>query len=126
MAQATYRHGSPLMVDFIPGNPDMQAGEVRIVGDTPVVAHSDIATGELGAVASRGGVYLMRAEADIAAGQKVYWDNGPLAQRVSVTAEALEKPHFGFAAPFSGGVTSENDLILVIHDPDGTSILDAG
>ena len=124
MADATYRHGNALMLDFVAASPGVTAGDVVISdgGDTPYVAHNDIAVGELGAVASRGGVYEMRAEAGIGSGKKVYWDAGALAQRVSITPEATAKKHFGYLAPRTG-ITSENELVLVVHDPDGTSII---
>lgn len=78
MAQAIYRHGQPLMLDYTPGSA-VTAGDVIVVGDQPRIAHSDIAASALGALAAGGGVYTVPKTAGggtaIAAGKKVYWDD---------------------------------------------------
>lgn len=77
MAQATYRHGNPLMVDYTPSSA-VSAGDVIVIGDDIRIAHVDIAANEKGAVAAQGGVYTFAkstaTSSAIAAGKRVYWD----------------------------------------------------
>ena len=80
---ATFRHGNPVMVDHTPGS-GVTAGDVIVTGDTPRIAHRDIAANALGALASGGGVYDMTADAAIAADKKVYWNAS--ASKVTETA----------------------------------------
>lgn len=76
MAQASFRHGKPLMLDHTP-SADVTSGEVIAVGDGCLIAHSDIPADTLGAVASCFGIYLMAKAGGsaIADRKKVYWDD---------------------------------------------------
>ena len=116
--EATFKHGDPLFVDYTPGSA-VDAGDVVVLDSVPFVAHSDIAASELGAVAARGGVYTMTADAEIAAGDKVYWDSS--ASKITISTDTGANKHFGFVAP-GGGSSADGDPIIVIHAPDGTAI----
>lgn len=77
--EAIFRHGSPLMVDYTPSGAAVAAGQVVVIGSFPRIAHSDIADGKLGALATRGGVYEMPKTAGVSSaienGVVVYWDD---------------------------------------------------
>ncbi|TWT65617.1 DUF2190 family protein [Crateriforma conspicua] len=73
---ATFKHGRPLMIDHTPGS-DVTAGDVVELAACVRIAHSDIPSGQLGALASGGGVYEVdkvsaQAWAD---GESIYWDD---------------------------------------------------
>lgn len=74
MAQLTFLSGSPVMIDHTPGSA-VTAGDGVVVNDKVFIAHSDIAANALGSVAAGGGVYRGPANAAIAKGKKVYWDD---------------------------------------------------
>lgn len=112
MAQATFRHGSPLQVDYTPSGADVAAGQVVIVGDVPMIAHHAIEDGELGAVAAMGGVYQVVANEAIAVGKPVYWVNAD--DKVTETADG--NTHFGYAITASA---ADGDEIDVVHCPAG-------
>lgn len=75
MAVATLYHGDPCMVDYTP-SADVDAGDVIVVGNGVRIAHRDIAEGALGALAIRGGVYIVPKATGSALndGALVYWD----------------------------------------------------
>lgn len=108
--QATYRHGWPLMADHTP-NAAVAAGDVIVVGTRVCIAHSAIAADALGAVAVGGGVYDVTADAALAAGAKVYWDD--TANKVTATAGANKV--FGYVAPGSSSA-ADGDTIRAVHD----------
>lgn len=76
-------HGGPTMVDHTPSGA-IAAGEVVVTGDTPRIAHLDIAAGVLGALAAEGGVYRVAGDAAIAADKKVWWNS--TANQITETA----------------------------------------
>jgi predicted RecA/RadA family phage recombinase len=83
MFELMFLHGDPVMVDWTPGAA-VAAGEVVVVGNTPMVAHAAIPASTLGALASHGGVYQGLSGGAIGVGVLVYWDNA--ANRVTTTA----------------------------------------
>lgn len=92
MAVAVMSHGDPLMIDHTPGSA-VAAGDVLTydaAGLATVIAHRDIAAGELGAVAAGGGVYEVTATVALTAGDKVYFAAG----EVNLTNT---NPLFGYA-----------------------------
>lgn len=99
------------MVDTTAGA-DISAGEVDLVGDVPAIAHNEIANGDLGALAFRGGVYEVPGDAVIAIGTKVYWDD----TAKKVTGTAAGNKHFGTTVTACGGDTQ---LCDVLHHPEG-------
>jgi hypothetical protein len=116
---AEFLHGSPLMVKYTPSGAATPVGAVIVVANYPFVAHGRIEDGVLGALASRGGVYRCIADGNLAPGAKVYWDD--TANKITVTAAAGARKHFGFILPQSDPV-ADGDPVDVIHAPDGTSV----
>jgi predicted RecA/RadA family phage recombinase len=115
MAQATFRHGVPLMVDYTPSGADVAAGDVVLIGNTAGwtcgVAHLDIEDGVLGALAAGGGVYEVVNLNNAANGTKVYWDN----TNDKVTTTSTNNAQFGFIVSRGGGGANTNCLAL--HKP---------
>jgi predicted RecA/RadA family phage recombinase len=72
--QAQFVGGCPIMVDYTPGA-DVAAGDVIVTSDTPRIAHLDIASGVLGALAATGGLYQCVGDGAIGADKTVYWDD---------------------------------------------------
>ena len=72
MAQATFYHGDPRMVDYTPVSA-VTAGDVVVQGVTPMIAHRDIPANRKGALAIGGGVYDCDCNASIGAGVAVWW-----------------------------------------------------
>lgn len=90
---AIYRHGSVLMLDHTPATA-LTAGDIVGINGQAAIVHSDIAAGDLGAVACPTGsaVYEVRKAANVVIldGGRVYWD--PVSETASfrrLTAGAL-------------------------------------
>lgn len=114
MAQADFHQGDPIMVDHTPGS-NVTGGSVVVVGDSPLVAHRDIAANKQGALAAGGGIYIMTAVEAIPAGVDVYW--------VAASGKVDDSPatgdkHFGRSVTAS---SADGDKIYVLHDPNGTA-----
>ena len=109
MAQATFSHGYPVMVPYTP-TADVAAGDVIVVGDTPMVAHDNITAGRLGDLAVGGGVYRVVSAGAISAGTIVYWDD----TNNKVTASGTGNKAFGIAIE---AASAANETILVWHHP---------
>lgn len=76
MAEATFKHGSPLMVDHTTAGTAIAAGEVVVTGSCIRIAHVGIPANTLGALAAGGGVYEVAKNDDDEAwtiGVPVYW-----------------------------------------------------
>lgn len=112
MAEATFKHGNPLMVDYTPGSA-VAAGEVVELNDVPFVAHNAIAANELGALAARGGVYELTTDGTTdTPGDTVYWDD----TANKITTSASGNPKFGYTLP-DQGASADDDKVKVIHAP---------
>lgn len=109
MAQLTFLSGEPIMVDHTPSGA-VTAGDGVVVNDKIFVAHSDIAANALGSVAAGGGVYRGNANAAIAKGKLVYWDDS--ANEFTETAGSNKK----FGVTVSASAASDAD-IDVLHTP---------
>ena len=111
--EAAYRHGDPVMIDHTPGA-DVSAGQVVLIGNTTGftcgVAHSDIANGELGAIAAGGGVYAVKVASNYAAGTKVYWDD----TNSILTTTSTNMSLFGFTVE---AAAAANAVVKVLHEP---------
>jgi predicted RecA/RadA family phage recombinase len=112
MAQATFRNGCPLFVDYTPSGSSVSAGDVVVIGDSTFIAHADIPNGRKGALAASGGVYRVVAGGAIAQGKKAYWDSS--AHKVVAASEG--NTPIGFVAPGSSAA-ADGDVIEVIHLP---------
>lgn len=108
--EARFVSGDPLSVDYTPSGADIEAGEVKVVGDVPAIARLKIVDGELGALDVGGGVYECVPSGIIAAGVKVYWDD----TNNKVTATAGGNKVFGW-----NGLAASVNLVAheFIHNP---------
>ena len=121
----TFRKGKAIMVDYDAGVSTYNAGDVIVIGPTPVVAHESIPSFTGGktrdAVAVEGGIYECVTDGTGAVGDEVYWD----ATNKKITATATGNPHFGImvAGPtfLASGASPAADLDLcwVLHRPKG-------
>lgn len=115
MADATFRHGAPVMVDYTPASGNVAAGAVVLVGNTTGwtcgVAHVDIENSTLGALASGGGVYQCVNLNNAANGTKVWWDDS----NNKVTTTSTNNALFGFVVSNGGGGANTNCDVL--HQP---------
>lgn len=114
MAQVTFRHGDPVMVDYTPGA-NVSAGDVVLLGNTTGltcgVVHVDTVSGVKGAVASGGGVYDCVNLNNAATYAKVWWDDA----NKKVTTTSTNNALFGFVV--SEGAGGANSTCKVLHKP---------
>jgi len=114
MAQVTFRHGDPVMIDYTP-SADVSAGDVVILGNTAGltcgVVHTDTANAALGSVAAGGGVYDVVNLNNAANYAKVWWDNAADKVTTTSTNNAL----FGFVVAGGGG--GANSTCRALHAP---------
>lgn len=114
MADTTFRHGDPIMVDYT-ASADVAAGEVVLLGNTTGVtcgvAHVAIANAALGAVAAGGGVYDLINLNNAADYAVVYWDNDVK----KATTTSTNNAKFGFVVDNGGG--GANTTCQVLHHP---------
>lgn len=113
MAEATLKHGDPLMVDHTPGAA-LEAGDVIVVGENVRITHKDIAANELGAAAQGGGVYLIAKGVTTGDGwsddDAIYWDD---TNKVATT-DPTDDAFIGFAI---GDAADADTTGLVHHHP---------
>lgn len=119
MAETTFRHGAPVMVDYTPGSGDVSAGDVVLLGTVTAntagtgavagIAHSDITNSTLGALAVGGGVYDVVNLNNAATGALVYWDTD------KVTTVSTNNAVFGFIVADGGG--GANSTAKALHHP---------
>lgn len=114
MAEATFRHGSPTMVDYTPGAGNVSAGEVVLIGNLAGascgVAHTDIENTKLGALAIGGGIYDVINLDNAATGAPVWW-----ATTNKVTTNSTNTALFGFIVASGGG--GANSTCRALHHP---------
>lgn len=115
MAETTFRHGNPVMIDYTPSSGNLSAGQVVLLGNTAgltcVIAHKDITNNALGAMAAGGGVYDVVNLNNAANGSKVYWDD----TNNKVTSVSTNNALFGFIAASGGG--GANTTARALHQP---------
>lgn len=111
--EASFKLGSPQMLDHTPGSA-VATGEVVVVGELTLVCHRPIAANELGALAAGGGVYDLTAGTSATAGAKVYWDNST--NKVTTSAASGANKQFGYVVPGSSSA-ADNDPVRVLHRP---------
>lgn len=121
MAEATFRHGSPVMVDYTPSGGNVAEGEVVILGSVTAntsgtgavagIAHRPITNSTLGALAVGGGVYDVTNLNNAATGAKVYWDN----DNNKVTTVSTNNAVFGWIVAEGGG--GANSTCKAKHAP---------
>jgi predicted RecA/RadA family phage recombinase len=111
--EALFRHGDPLMIDHTP-SAAVDAGDIVIVGNTAgltcIVAHRNVANGELAGFAAFGGVYHCMVASTYAAGTKVYKPGANAILTTTSTNNAL----FGYTLQTAGAA---NAVVEVLHMP---------
>jgi hypothetical protein len=116
MAEATFRHGEPRMIDYTPGSGNIAAGEVVLLGNTAGltcgISHRPIENGVLGALAAGGGVYECVNLNNAANYALVYWDTSVN----KVTTVSTNMAMFGFIVDGTGG-GGANSNCSVLHVP---------
>lgn len=117
MAEATFRHGNPMMVDYTPAAGNVAAGQVVLIGNTAGltigVAHVPIVNAILGALSVGRGVYEVTNLNNAADGAKVYWDDSVN----KVTTVSTNMALFGFIIPGWGGLGA-NSTTRAILSPE--------
>lgn len=121
MAEATFRHGDPVLVDYTPSSGNVAEGQVVVVGSVTantsgtgaiaMVAHRPITNNTLGALAVRGGVYDVTNLNNAATGAKVYWDD----TNNKVTTVSTNNAVFGWVVADGGG--GANTTCKALHNP---------
>jgi hypothetical protein len=121
MAEATFRHGAPVMVDYTPSGGNVAVGQVVVIGTVTAntagtaaiaaIAHRPITNNEPGALAVSGGVYDVTNLNNAANGAKVYWDDS----NNKVTTVSTNNAKFGYVVA-SGGAGA-NTTCKALHDP---------
>jgi hypothetical protein len=115
MADTTFRHGDPVMVDYTPSSGNVAAGQVILVGNTTGftcgIAHVDITNNTQGALAAGGGVYAVVNLNNAATGAKVWWDD----TNNKVTTVSTNNALFGFVVASGGG--GANSTCYALHKP---------
>lgn len=115
MAEAIFRHGDPVMVDYTPAAGNIAAGQVILYGNTTgltcLIAHVDIVNNTQGAAAAGGGVYEVTNLNNAANGAEVWWDDSVNKATTVSTNNAL----LGFVSSNGGG--GANTACRVLHKP---------
>ena len=115
MAETTFRHGEPRMIDYTPSSGNISVGQVVLAGNTTgltcLVAHHDITNNVLGAMAAGGGVYDVVNLNNSANYAKVYWDD----TNNKVTSVSTNNALFGFIV--TGGAGGANSTARALHFP---------
>jgi predicted RecA/RadA family phage recombinase len=115
MAEATFRHGDPHMIDYTPASGNIAAGQVVLYGNTTgltcLVCHTSILNTRKGAMAAGGGVYEVTNLNNAANGAKVWWDDSVN----KVTTVSTNNALFGFIA--SQGGAGANSACYALHKP---------
>jgi hypothetical protein len=114
MADATFRHGDPVYMDYTPAAGDVDAGDVVLLGNTTGltcgIAHLDITNSTLGAVAIGQGIYDVTMIGNYAPYTTVYWD----ATNSKVTTTSTNNALFGYLLE---GNTGANTVVEAVHQP---------
>ena len=117
MAETTFRHGDPVMIDHTPAGGDVAAGDVVLLGNTTSptcgVCHTAITNATKGALAAGGGVYSCVNLDNAADYALVYWDFAGATAKVTTTSTNNAK--FGFVVRDGGG--GANSSCYVLHQP---------
>lgn len=121
MADTTFRHGDPVMIDYTPSSGDVAEGQVVVVGSVTantsgtgavaMVAHRPITNSTKGALAVGGGVYDVVNLNNAANGAKVYWDD----TNNKVTSVSTNNAVFGWIV--ADGAGGANSTAKAFHNP---------
>lgn len=110
--QATFKYGEYRTKDHTPSGSAVAAGDIVVVGVTPMICHRAIADGQLGALAVAGGAYEVLKGAGVAIGDGalVYWDDTN--NVANTTASGNTRLGRAVKAALAGDAT-----VWVFHDP---------
>lgn len=121
MAEVTFRHGEPVMVDYTPSGGAVTEGQVVLLGSVTAntsgtgayvgIAHRPIANNAKGALAIGGGVYDVTNLNNAATGAKVYWED----TNNKVTTVSTNNAVFGWIVADGGG--GANSTAKAFHAP---------
>lgn len=124
MAEATFKHGDPLKIDYTPSGGNVSAGQVVVVGSVTAntagvnllagVAFADIENNVKGSLYAGGpAVFTVTNLNNAADGAIVYWDDS----NNKVTTVSTNNAKFGIVAPGTGGggANSSCDVIYAPH-----------
>jgi hypothetical protein len=121
MADTTFRHGDPVMIDYTPSGGAVAEGEVVLVGAVTantsgtgavaMICHRPIANNAKGALAVGGGVYDVVNLNNAATGAKVYWED----TNNKVTTVSTNNAVFGWIVADGGG--GANSTAKAFHNP---------
>lgn len=121
MADAVFRHGDPVMVDYTPSGGNVAEGQVVLLGSVTAntagagaiaaITHRPITNNVLGAVAVGGGVYDVVNLNNAAVGAKVYWED----TNNKVTTVSTNNAVFGFIV--ANGAGGANSTARALHKP---------
>ena len=119
MSDTTFRHGSPIMIDYTPSGGNVAAGEVIQLTDAASnsvevglslgVAHTAIVNNTKGAIAVAGGVYDVVNLNNAADYALVYWSDSVN----KVTTVSTNNARFGFIVSNGGG--GANSTCQALH-----------
>jgi predicted RecA/RadA family phage recombinase len=114
MAQTTFHHGEPVMIDYTP-SANVAAGDVVLLGNTTGltcgIAHVAIENATLGALAAGGGVYAVVNLDNAANYAKVWWED----TNNKVTTTSTNNALFGYIVASGGG--GANSTAYARHMP---------
>lgn len=114
MADTTFRHGEPLMIDYTP-SANVAIGEVVLLGNTTGlscgIAHSAILDATKGALAAGGGTYTAVNLNNAADYATVYWDDSTN----KLTSVSTNMSLFGYIVRDGGGGANSN--CIAMHAP---------
>lgn len=120
----TFKKGEPRFVDYTPAA-DVAAGEVKVVGNLPMISHlvggftyDSSRPSRMMALAVGGGIYSCIGDAAISVGKLVYWNDADN----KVTETRGSNKTFGFTVSACSGDGASCD---VLHMPLGAVDLEA-
>jgi hypothetical protein len=123
MADATFRNGDPVMVDYTPASGNVAEGTVVVLGSVTAntsgtggyaaVVHTAVANNVLGSASVAGGIYAMVNLNNAATGAKVYWDIQNNTRKV--TSVSTNNVQMGYIVASGGG--GANTTCYVHHLP---------
>lgn len=121
MAETTFRHGSPVNVDYTPSSGNITEGQVVVVGSVTAntggtgalayIAHRPIANNALGALEAHGGIHDVVNLDNAANGAKVWWED----TNNKVTTTSTNNAQFGWIVAEGGG--GANSTAKAFHWP---------
>lgn len=108
--EAKFIRGNPEFARYKPGSA-VSAGDVILIGDLIVVAHSAIAASEWGNVAVGGGIYELVCGEAIDVGKRVHWDVADAKINEDVTNKVFGYLNLHLAA------AADTDVREALHRP---------